>query len=587
MNIWFYDIEVYKYDWHISFINYTTKEVVHVTNDRDRLENFINLIKDDSILMSFNGKHYDDNILKGLLIGIDPKTLNDWIIVEGKKPFNFPGFRKAYSLKLFVYDLKNSAVNRDNMGLALKEYEGYIGSDIRETEIGFDIDRPLTPEELQREIDYCDNDVYETIKMFETKQQQERFEARLDLIQMFELDLQKSLNQTDANLVAQILDAQKVSFDDGHIFEMPSEVQVSDTEVVDFFTKQPLTDKMKLVKEIDGIKYIFGIGGLHAAKPKYVYNPESGNRLTLFDIESHYPSMVIQYGLHSRATPNVDKYKQIYEQRFIWKKQKDPRQAVLKLILNTYYGTLDAKFNPMYDQKNRRAIAILGQLTLLDLIEKISPYCEVIQANTDGVLVEQHDEEKIKEAIKEWEDRTRLKMGEEEYVRMYQRDVNNYFGVMEDGKVKAKGTAVKYWAGGSPFNWNYVIIAKAIGAYLKDNTPIEETIKNVIDIRDYQRVYKKTGKYDGACTYVNDELIELQRVNRIFATRDKNRSEIFKYKIIDGEKRDSKFSNTPPHAYVYNGELTEETKNIVDLDFEFYINLANKTLKGFINDKKD
>lgn len=590
MNIVFYDIEVYKYDWHISFVDYKTREKIHITNDLVKLKTFIDMIKDNTILMSFNGKHYDDNILKGLLIGINPKELNDWIIVENKKPFTFPGFRAAYKLKLYTYDLKNSAVNMDNMGLSLKEFEGYIGSDIKETGIGFDIDRPLTPEELAQEIAYCDNDVFETIKMFETSSQQERFESRLDLIQMFSLDLQNSLNQTDANITATILNAVKQSFDDGHIFDMPSEVDVADQEVIDFFTKQPLTDNMSLTKEIGGINFIFGIGGLHAAKKNYVYKPGEHKKLTLADVESYYPSMVIEYGLHSRATEDVTAYKKIYEQRFIWKKAKDPRQAVLKLILNTYYGTLDASFNPMYDQKNRRGIAILGQLLLLDLIEKMLPYSTIIQVNTDGILYEttsKENELKINSIISEWESRTRMKMGYENYERMYQRDVNNYFGVLEDGKVKAKGAAVKYWNGGSPFNWNYVIVAKAIGANLKYGTPIEDTIRDVKDIRDYQRIYKRTSKFKGACVFKDEEEIELQRVNRIFATKKEEYSEIFKYKVVDEEKKYSKFSNTPPHAFVFNGDLSTINVEELELDFDFYITLANKTLKGFKKEKDE
>ena len=45
------------------------------------------------------------------------------------------------------------------------------------------------------------------------------------------------------------------------------------------------------------------------------------------------------------------------------------------------------KNNPLYDPRQANRVCIYGQLLLTDLIEKLEPYCEITQSNTDGVLV--------------------------------------------------------------------------------------------------------------------------------------------------------------------------------------------------------
>ena len=43
--------------------------------------------------------------------------------------------------------------------VGLKTYEGFMGSDIKETDVDFNLDRPLTPEEVALTIKYCKHDV--------------------------------------------------------------------------------------------------------------------------------------------------------------------------------------------------------------------------------------------------------------------------------------------------------------------------------------------------------------------------------------------------------------------------------------------
>ena len=59
----------------------------------------------------------------------------------------------------------------------------------------------------------------------------------------------------------------------------------------------------------------------------------------------------------------------------------------LKLVLNSTYGVMKDKNNALYDPLQANRVCVYGQLLLLDLIERLEPYAQIIQSNTDGVLV--------------------------------------------------------------------------------------------------------------------------------------------------------------------------------------------------------
>ena len=78
-------------------------------------------------------------------------------------------------------------------------------------------------------------------------------------------------------------------------------------------------------------------------------------------------------------------------------------------------------------------ICINGQLLLIDLIEQIEKRfgdtCQLIQANTDGILVKLESPElydKYVSVCKEWENRTGYELEHDIYQRVIQRDVNSY-----------------------------------------------------------------------------------------------------------------------------------------------------------------
>ena len=158
--IYGYDFEVYsKINWFcVTFINYEdrNKEVV-IVNDRAKLIEFYNSHKDD-IFISYNGRQYDTGIFKGILDGMNVGFVNDKLIKEGKKPFQVVKNAKKYPLNDYDTILKDKS---------LKQLEAFMGDDIRETEVDFNIDRPLTKEEIKQTLYYNHHDVIEVLRVLD------------------------------------------------------------------------------------------------------------------------------------------------------------------------------------------------------------------------------------------------------------------------------------------------------------------------------------------------------------------------------------------------------------------------------------
>ena len=290
------------------------------------------------------------------------------------------------------------------------------------------------------------------------------------------------------------------------------------------------------------------------------------------------------------------KYEEIKHQRLELKKQKDKRQAPLKIVLNSTYGILKDKNNPFYDPRMSNQVCVTGQLLLLDLVEKVEHLGEVLQMNTDGVYMYMKDMEsveKVKQIAHEWERRTMLELEFDIYAKIYQRDVNNYIIVDENGHYKSKGCVKKK----SPIDYDLPIITKAIINYCVNDIPIEDTINNCDDLIEFQKIVKvsKLYKYayygtvkqitEGKNKFtVRDEGIKLpEKVLRVFASLRDDDKGVFKVK---NEKKVEKIANTPDKCFIFNEDVKYE-KCPDYLDRSYYIELAKEQLNDFLglNDK--
>ena len=573
MNMIAYDFEVFIHDWLVVIIDLETKQKTEIINDSNKLETFYNNHKTD-IWIGYNSRNYDQYILKGILCGMNPFTVNNEIILNDRKGAQV--VKKGNDFILNNFDISTGFHS-------LKQLEGFMGSKIKESSIPFTINRKLTNEEIQEVIEYCIHDVEQTIEVFNHRK--EEYDSQLALITAFDLSMDY-FTKTKAQLAAVILGTNKTDRNDEFNLSFPDTLVISEKYkyIVDWY-KNPdnMNYKKSLITDVAGVSHVFAWGGIHGALPNY---SDEGLILCL-DVASLYPSLMIEYGYISRNVINPHKYKEIRDTRLKLKAEKNPMQLPYKIVLNSTYGAMKDEYNYLYDPLMANNVCIAGQLLLLDLIEKIEPYCKLIQSNTDGLFLKVNtleDIDIIKNIAKEWEQRTRLDLEWDLCSKLYQKDVNNYIIIDSKGKYKSKGAYVKKL---TEIDYDLPILNEALISYFLHNKEIETTINECNDLRKFQKIIKVTRLYSYA---LHGEKILDEKVIRVFASTDKHSPGIFKVKKILDENeivRDKieKVGNTPDNCFIYN----DNVKNIsvpANLDRQYYIECANKRLKEFLHSSK-
>jgi len=583
----FYDFEVFKYDWLVVILDMDAQQEHVIVNAEEQLRDFYEHHKDD-VWVGFNSRNYDQYILKSILLGLSPKQCNDWIIVKDKPGWKFSS--AFYNIPLNNYDVMQG-VDR-----GLKVFEGFMGNDIRESSVPFDIDRKLTTEEIAETIKYCRHDVEQTVEVFIERKSD--FDAQMGLIKMFNLPL-SYISKTKVGLSATILEAKRTTYHDEFEIHFPETLRLSKyKKVLEWYQNRANRDYDKSLHiDIAGVPHDFAWGGVHGAKEKYY-----GEGLYLMmDVASLYPMLMIIYGLLSRSC-NPTKFKDIVDLRLKYKAEKNPLQAALKIVINGTYGASKDKNNPLYDPLMANNVCVFGQLLLLDLIEHVEPYCELIQSNTDGILIKMpagYDEDEwyslIDDVAYEWEKRTGLQLEFDEYRKVFQKDVNNYVIVTADGKMKSKGAYVKKL---SRLDYDLAIVNKAMVDFMLHGKSVRQTIMECDDLREFQMVKKISGKYKcilHGVKYVpvrsvkTGKLTKRLRMDLSDATELKEKTiRVFASKNPDGglvklhatTGAYAKIENTPENCFIFNADVNGYPVPSM-LDKEWYVQLTYKRLRDF------
>lgn len=562
-----FDFEVFKYDWLVCWLDTKTKKTYSIINDRDKFIKFYEYYK-SRVWVGYNSRGYDQWIAKGILADFNPWEINDWIINQDKKGFEFS--KTLNNFPIITYDVSV-------FGRSLKQLEAFMGHDIRESNVTWDIDRPLTDEELKDTIQYCKHDVWETFEIF--VQNKEDYETHLDIINKYNLGKQ-AIGKTQTQLTAMVLDGNKVKRDDEFEITIPKNIQLGKYEFVkDYYINWALNDKsydtMSLETEIAGVPHKFGVGGIHGATEAHM----GDGYYIMADVTSYYPALMILYDFFSRSTSNAGKirFKELFETNLKLKKQGKKKQRIrYKLLLNKTFGALKDLYNSLYDPLQSNNICIAGQLFLVDLIEKLEGKCQLIQSNTDGIMIKLYhkdDKEEIMKICNEWSIRTGLMLDFDYVKKVIQRDVNNYIIVYENDYVKRKGAVVKET---HPLDNNRSVINNAIVDYFVNDIPVMETIQNTLHLIDFQLVGKIGNKYEYGVH--NDQRL-VGKVNRTFASLDLNDSTLYKkHKLKDTV---DKVAGIPDHCFIVNENILD--KEIPDnLDKQWYINTALREIESFI-----
>ena len=588
-----YDCEVFSHDWIVVFKDKETGIFTVVHNDNEALRS---CISEDAIYIGFNSKHYDQYIIKGICADFSPqelKQLNDYIIA-GNQGWQYP------LLNGFYFSFNNVDIRDDTQqGLSLKAIEGHMGISIQETEVDFNLDRPLTQEELDQTIFYCKHDVDATEKLTDIRK--DYLKNKINLGRMAGLTDTKAMAMTNGKLTAAMLKATAQKHDDERQYVYPDNLrrEYIPQEVFDFFDRMydpNISDaeyfKSKLEISVGECPVTIGFGGIHGAIPNYFWSeqedPEEAIRNK--DVGSYYPHLCTINGYTSRNIPSPQVYENVLESRMKAKAAGDIATAnALKLVCNTTYGCLLNQYNDLYDPLMGRSVCISGQLYLLELARHCYqdiPGLKIVQLNTDGIMVQCRKEylSQLDEICDEWQSRTGFELETDSVIKIAQKDVNNYVEIQEGGKAKAKGGyLVKGISTVGAFNINNscCIVATALKEYFVNGTPVEETIENCNDIFQFQIIAKAGAKYKEAYHVVGDRKEQVQKVNRVYATADTRYGKLFKVKAEDDTT--AKIESLPEHCIIDNdNQLT-----IADVDKNFYIEMARKRVNDFMGIKPE
>jgi len=586
-----YDFEVFAHDWLVVFKHVSTGRREHFWNER--ADELIDFVEDhaEAMLVSYNGSHYDQWILKAIAAGCTPeevKEINDAIIAGDPET---PIWEHPYLAGTWFRVNDVDLMKDTQVGTSLKSIEGHLGMSVDESEVDFDVAHRLSEAERADVLRYCEHDVDATEGLLAVRR--DYLETKLTLGERAGLTPARSLYLTNAKLTAAVLGAEREEHDDERKYEYPDNLvrERIPREVFAFFDRvrdasvpdeELWTSKLEIL--VGRCPVTLGFGGIHGAIPKYREEATAGRCVINIDVSSYYPSLMVVNGYTSRnmASPRV--FEDIYHERLRAKAAGDKATAnALKLIVNTNYGATLNRYNDLYDPLMARSVCISGQLYLLELAETLVESVrtlELIQLNTDGIMVSVDRARlgEVRGAYHRWEARTGFGLEEDDISVVWQKDVNNYAMRTTDGHEKVKGGYLvrgTSTVGAFSINNNATVVSDALRAYLLDGVPVEETIGACEDPGRFQLIAKAGGKFSRVYQLVDGEEVEMQRCNRVFATTDERLGRLYKVKAATGQV--VKVESLPDHCLVCNTGMPDMS----EIDRQFYIGLALKRANDF------
>lgn len=584
-----YDTEVFAYDWIVVFKETETEEYTTIHNDNEALKQYL---EDDVLYVSFNGKHYDQFIIKAIVCDFSPqeiKALNDFIIGGGRGWEYDP-------LKNFYFRFNNVDIRDDvQPGLSLKAIEGHMGMDIQETEVSFDLDRPLTEDEQLQTVCYCIHDVDATHELMRLRK--DYLETKKNLGKRAGIDEATSLAATNAKLTAMMLRAERKEWNDGREYVYPGnlDITVIPKPILDFFETihdmsipDDVLFKTSFEIELGGMLCKYAWGGVHGSLTGYYEEATEDRVIQNRDVSSLYPSLIEIYNYLSRNVPDPELFYAIKRDRIQAKHNGDKQTAKdLKLPLNTVSGAQENRYNDLYDPLPTRSLRISGQLFLTVLTMRLLNACKTIKLlnlNTDGLMysIDKSELALVDEIAHAWETETKFELEVDDIQKVWIKDVNNLLMIKMNGDVKTVGGYLNHGIsvkGAWSINNNMVIVKKALIEYFVHGTPVEDTINDSTNILEFQIIAKAGAKYREAYHIVDDEHIPVQKVNRVYATTDERYGKIFKVKAeTDATAR---IEMLPDHCIIDN----DNHLSLDDVDRTFYIDMAKKRIRDFLGIK--
>lgn len=581
-----FDFEVYKFDTLLgTYILNDNGIEVFQTWDLNEIREFYESHK-NCIWIGHNNAGYDNFILQAIVNGASEqkvKAVNDDIIMRGKKPW--------FRLPLYYYDLMSRHVCQ------LKAIEAFVGKNISETEIDFNLNRKLTDEEKRKVESYNRDDLDQTYDDLNFLMPE--FSLRLEIIKEFNLPM-SCLSVTGTRLAEEVLHAEKIP-DIAKWYKAPTiwpTLQVKNQDIIRFYISEKWRDGETLTCTLCGTEHKLAAGGIHGCEKKCHYD-----WAFYFDVSGYYNLIMINLDLLPRSiSPEYRKYyEEMYHTQLKLKKTDPHKRSAYKEILLSVFGAMNNEYCRFYDPYNGDLVRLSGEMYLVDLLEKLEGKVKVVQSNTDGVIaypLEGTTEQEIIDIINEWQNRTKFVLKLEKIYDIYQRDVNCYMYRDANGEVHTLGEAVKDYG---KWEWPFwkdsfkakepMIVATGICEFFLNGKEPEQVVReNQDNLRMFQYICRKLSfdymEYESTdLTLGQTSIVRLQNVNRAFALKDdKTRGMVYKRKW-DGKK--AKVSNLPDSVFVYNDEIlsTEAKEHLKPrIDYDYYVTRIQERILEFVGE---
>lgn len=244
--------------------------------------------------------------------------------------------------------------------------------------------------------------------------------------------------------------------------------------------------------------YRMGIGGLHSSEKCVAHYADDEWMILDRDVASYYPAIILNCHLVPKHLGEIflDVYRGIVNRRLAAKHAGDTVTAnSLKITINGSFGKLGSKWSSLYSPDLMIQVTITGQLALMMLIEMLHLVgIDVVSANTDGIVIRARRSQRalLDGMFALWEHTTGFQTEETQYRMIASRDVNSYVAVKAKGGVKTKGA---FNLGESPLMKNPTnnICLTAVCEYLERGVPVEQTIGDCQDLRQFVTLRKVNG----------------------------------------------------------------------------------------------
>lgn len=615
-----YDIECFAHDLIFVFMDTEGRTAGIYHNNFSTLMSTIK----NKILVGFNSSNYDDYLISLVMkeirdgspvsqIVTDAKELNDKIIYGKDEDRRY--LPREWGLKSFDIGKEHFRDQKSPSKLkkSLKELESGLNMDIEETSVPFDIDRPLTKEEVERTIGYCVHDVEATRRLF--KVYENDLVIKYNLMERAGVQEGKGLMMSNQKLTEKIIlkgsrpeisSRLKLTPDwktggDERIYSLVPE------EVAAFWKSARLKDgrltcqngETKVECDLYGLTFTYGQGGIHGDP---ILEHGKYENVVVLDVDSMYPSIM---KIQNTFGDNTADFVSMIDERLVLKRQTkqadldgnrelhkhlNETQATLKIVLNSAYGILKNKYFDAFDPYKSLSICAYGQATLTDLCRRLyEAGAKLINANTDGIIFTGISESVYMPIKEAWEKEFSLSLSVDLFDKMIQKDVSSYIAVKPGGKVKAKGGDLNLFEDMKDYSDSDAIrdlkagntariVHIAAAEYMLYDKPI---IDSIYEYMGHPELFFFTAKSGTAFEIKDQNGNVYQRVNRLFAVKPSSKKSLNLSMIKRENGRSYKLLDAPDSSMIFNGDLEDVPSLVQDLDVNYYYKLIKKAADAY------